>query len=123
MNYNTGTKPFTNHDNYRDLDGNMRTFTVVDHDKKTKVNTTFGIDTQQVQDWLKEARVKTQDKILSMPAVLCSKDDQKFVLRGEQGIRWNEVAIRDEGVSLDILRDILTVLENRADLVSQGINP
>lgn len=100
--------------NYRDLEGNMKSFTVIDHDKKTKINTTVNIDKHGVTQELADYRTKLQAKILDLPASACPDFPfSDFKVRDGITIGWNEVMIMDPGTPLNQLQDIYTLTSNK----------
>lgn len=121
MHYNTGTKDYTSPDNYRDLDGNMRTFTYVDHDKKTKINT-IQINKEQVMTDLQTSRSIFQEKILALPAGFCPEIFSDFKVRSADTpvIEWNTKMILDEGTPLTQLLNIYTLTSNAVELSGKG---
>lgn len=116
MHYHDKKTEYTAPSSYRDLDGQMRTFTYVDHDKKTKIN--IPSSTGNPKQELKEYRKSLIEKILSYPAAFCPEIFSDFKLRGESydRIEWNENMLNDEGTPLQQLSDIYT-------LTSKQVNP
>lgn len=98
---------------YTDIDGMRRQFVTVDHDKKTKI----GFSEPPSSDWKKVYRLSVVDRILNLPASLCPEIFSDFTLRGDgrKVIEWNEVMLRDEGVPIDKLIALVSMLENRAE--------
>jgi hypothetical protein len=97
---------------YIDNEGMSRQFTYIDHDPKTKVSV---IDIDYNKNWEKEYRTELIDRILSSSPVLAAESHQEFIQRGESGIKWIEVMLRDQGTSIWVLRDIAVILENRSE--------
>lgn len=98
---------------YQDMDGNMKQFTTVDHDKKTSVS-------MNVEDavWSEKAyRKDLLERILDTSASLSPVEFDDFLIRGENftTIEWNEKMISDDGINLDRLRFLVNILENRKD--------
>jgi len=96
---------------YTDVDGQSRQFTYVDHDPKVKIF----LESDYDKDWQSKYREDLISRILSISAVYAHEWHQEFVLRGQEGIRWDEKAISDQGTPLMTLRDICVVLENRVE--------
>lgn len=109
---------YTSAKNYTDIDGQSKTFTFVDHDVKTSIATTASVDIQQVKGELKEYRESVILCILATPASLCPSIFQDYTSRGQGIIQitWNEKMLRDPGMSIDRLRDLKTMLDNRVEL-------
>lgn len=84
-------------DAYKDMDGNMKQFTHIDHDVKTKIsrNTTGESTRDAVNNYIKE----TKEEILSMPAVSVSEHEtfHYLIIRDltEKLIKWNKEAVND----------------------------
>jgi hypothetical protein len=117
MHYLDQKTAHTSAQHYRDLDGNMRNFTVVDHDPKTKISvpSNEGVDLKKA---LEDYREETIQKILAAPAVYCPMIFADYTIRGEQAggqIIWNEPMLRNQGVPLNQLTDIYTLLSNTLD--------
>lgn len=101
---------------YTDESGMTRQFTYVDHDKKPTIST----NTEKVdKSWQKEYRNSIINRILGIPASLCPEPYYDFTVRGENQntITWNEKMVRDEGIEIDRLRMLCTLLENKADMM------
>lgn len=97
---------------YTDIDGMRKQFTVVDHDKKTKMLSP--IQDKPTTGWEAEYRGNLIKRILAIPASLCHLWFQDFTIRGEaqKSIEWNTDMLLDNGVPTSRLRDICVVLEN-----------
>lgn len=114
---------YTSAKNYTDLDGQSKSFTFIDHDKKTKVST--GKVTKKELAAIKDANRAYKkfviENILDIPASICPYEYQDFTVRGEgvSAILWNESMIRDEGLDIVKLTSLLNILENR--LESKGL--
>jgi len=104
---------YTSAQNYTDLDGQSRSFTFIDHDKKTKIATG---SVEGATKQLAEDRKNLVDRILLLPASACPAIFSDFTVRGEAGIHWNTAMISDAGMSMQQLNDIRTLTENRIDL-------
>lgn len=110
---------YTSASTYRDLDGNMKNFTFIDHDKKSKASGYVPTDEtkEDVKQALRDAREEYITRILSYSASFCPTQEQMFTNRGEakKTIEWNEDALRNQGVPLDRLIRICTLVENKAE--------
>jgi hypothetical protein len=110
---------YTSATHYKDLDGNMKAFTFVDHDIKPG-GATHSITDEEISEakkQLKEFRKTSIERILVIPASLCPQWFTDFTVRGDVGeVKWNEEMLRDEGLPLDRIRDLKIMLENRLEL-------
>lgn len=98
---------FTPDTNYRDMEGNMRTFTTVDHDVKLKISPYLKED---VSKQLKEAHKNLVEEICALPAVSVSGKEYygDFIERSvEKGIVWKIDALQK--LSLDQLIFMKTI--------------
>lgn len=107
--------------NYKDLDGNTKSFTVINHDPKPTMNmyNPTQEEKKEVQLSLSEYKKSLQDYILGEHASLCPTPLQPtFIIRGENinEFKWNVKAVTDEGVSLDTLRDLSNLVQRRKEL-------
>ena len=67
---------------------------------------------------LKQYRIDLQQRVLDIPASLCTEIYHDFIVRGDNSIiTWNKTMIEDEGFLLDRLRDLTVILENRAEAI------
>lgn len=111
---------YTSAQNYVDNDGLSKTFTMIDHDKKSKTSmlTVNENDINNAKQELKEYRKQLQERILSIPASLAPDIYFDFTVRGSDTavIKWNETMIRNEGIDLDRLRSLAVILENTVEL-------
>lgn len=102
---------------YTDIDGNRRQFTVVDHDPKTKISglVTSDKEKESIKAELSDYRKELIERILAVPASLCPLEFSEFKLVGDSQavIQWNEKMVRDEGMTVNRLRDLCTILERR----------
>lgn len=59
------------------------------------------------------------ERVLALPASLCPEPYQDFTVRGDTSavINWNKKMISDQGLDIRRLRDLTTIVENRADLM------
>jgi hypothetical protein len=113
---------YTSAQHYKDLDGNMRSFTFVDHDKKTKINTIMDTNKDQVARDLQDYRESLIEKILNLPVTACPSIFDDFKTRGNDALIWNEAMVRDKGVPLKQLMDIYTLISNKVELHSSRLS-
>lgn len=98
---------------YKDIDGNMKNFTVIDHDIKPSitpsVKETEG-ETEARLKWMENYKKETIDEILQLPAVnIAGYLDglyEDFIIRDQNSnkIKWNEAVVRDALSINDALR-------------------
>jgi hypothetical protein len=96
---------------YTDGDGMRKQFTIVDHDKKsTMYNTPDKLD----KNWQKKYRASLVERIVSISASICPEVFTDFTLRGEDKttIEWNMDMLVDNGIPIDQLSTLCTLLEN-----------
>ena len=103
---------------YTDNDGMSKQFTVIDHDKKTKIST----GKQEKEDFTAffiQYRKELINRILDIPASLCPIEYQDFTVRGDQAtiVTWNQKMITDKGFDTWRLRNLAVILENRSELM------
>jgi hypothetical protein len=111
---------YTHPEGYRDLDGNHRQFTTIDHDVKTSVPTGEKKDLDTLKKELAAYKESLIEEILNIPPSLCPSLFHDFTLRGDIiNIEWNEVMLRDPGVSIDKLRDIKTFVSKAFGLLGR----
>lgn len=83
---------------YKDMDGNMKQFTHVDHDPKLKIPTTIESLSEREEriKWMTEHRENNILTILALPAVSISGDEvfESLIIRTSNGFEWNEENIR-----------------------------
>lgn len=105
---------------YIDNDGNRKQFTYIDHDPKTSISGLVSTDKDKeaIKSSLSSYKVDIIQRILDIPASLCPIEFYEFTIRGENQsvVKWNDVMLRDEGLTLNRLRDLCTLLENRFDV-------
>lgn len=91
---------------YTDLYGHSKQFTYIDHDVKTKISTYAPTEEEKreqkaIEDKRRADRI---DEILSLPAVCAVQSEdpfikqvlyEEFVVRSPQGIKWNEIVLRN----------------------------
>ena len=105
---------YTSPQHYTDIDGQSKSFTMIDYDVKPKL--TMPITSTDIED-AKEAitvyRKELIERILALPASNTAPEFYDFTLRGETAhtIKWNETMLRDPGLSVDRLRAICTLTE------------
>lgn len=106
---------YTSAQNYTDLEGQSKLFTMVDHDRKTKIST---MNEESDKDWKTSYRSSLIERILVITAAICPEPFSDFVLRGESRntIGWNEKMLNDQGFEVSKLRELCTLLENEAEL-------
>lgn len=97
---------------YRDLEGNIKHFTHIDHDPKIRVS--YSKDNGDKWD-PEEYRNELIERILEHSAVFCPEPFFQFTKRGENvvTITWREDMLRDHGCMTENLRDLAVMLENR----------
>ncbi len=106
---------------YTDIDGLTKQFTYVDHDKKTKVSMHTHAETEAWSE--SKYRDSLISRILEQPASICPDPFQDFTIRGEgkNHVTWNTDMIIDKGMPSHRLRELATLLENRAEYM--GLTP
>lgn len=106
---------------YQDLDGNWKTFTYVDHDKKTRISTHVSSpeEIEQRKQEKIERRNKTISEILSLPPAPLVQENDSFlnkvllaeiVIRDSEPVTWNEKVIRE---ACEVNEDFLNLLHTR----------
>ena len=97
---------------YTDLDGNRKQFTYIDHDKKPKISLNLPTTGKYSEE---DYRKYLQDRILAVSASYCPVEFSDFIKRGadQVALGWNEAMLQDKGISTNMLRDLVTILENR----------
>lgn len=112
---------YTSAQHYKDLDGNSKSFTFVDHDIKSK----FLADVPPPpENWEAIARQEYLKEILSFPAALCPEQFRSYVILGETPlgkIEWNEVMLSDPGIPLmggNGLIGLVVLLRNKHNLLN-----
>lgn len=95
---------YTSATNYKDNDGNMKTFTFVDHDYKSKASTLPPLSEEESEDLKKTVALgieRTINEILALPAqsLLASQNGfaEDYVIRDQEQnkIVWREQMVRD----------------------------
>ena len=109
---------YTSAKNYTDLDGLSRSFTFIDHDPKTRIATMKSIDMEEVKNEISVYKESLVNQILALPASICPSPFWDYTVRGAgiTAISWNEKMLRDPGSSVDRLRDLKTMLDNRVEI-------
>lgn len=92
---------YTSPDNYRDINGYMKTFNYIDHDVKTSISR-YSTEMEDSDD-LKEYKEQKIKEVLSMPAASVAGMDcyQVLINRSVEGITWNESAVKDLMMTTD----------------------
>jgi hypothetical protein len=111
---------YTHPEGYRDLDGNHRQFTIIDHDVKASIPTGEKKGEEAIKKELAAYKESLIEEILNIPASLCPYLFHDYTLRGDVvNISWNETMLRDPGVSIDKLRDIKTFVSKAFGLLGR----
>jgi hypothetical protein len=112
---------YTSAEAYRDDDGNMKQFTFIDHDVKTKIATGEKYDMEEIKNQRIQYRKDLVEEVLGLSASLCPLEYTDFILRGEDytKVTWNEAMIRDEGLDLIKLVFLKNILSNRMEQVTK----
>ncbi len=91
---------YTSPDNYQDIDGNMKTFTYVDHDVKPTISAHVPetkTEKQEREEWMANNLKETIEEVLQFPAAAIAHTPnemyQALIMRTESGIKWNEKAV------------------------------
>lgn len=107
---------------YTDLSGQTKQFTYIDHDPKPTISRNTKENIEELTASLSAYRTNLIQRILFIPASLCPKEYQDFVIAGDVGVlKWDEKAISDQGMSIDRLRPLCVQLENRAEVMGLSI--
>jgi hypothetical protein len=116
---------YTSAKNYRDLDGNTRSFDFIDHDVKTKIGTNKPLEPtekEKLEEDIRKNRENQINKILEIPAAYCADVFQDFTIRGDvTKITWNETMLRDPGMDMIKLMNIYILANNKMNLMNQGL--
>ena len=119
---------YTSPDNYTDIDGNLKTFTYIDHDKKTSIS--MSTETEEEREERKKNHKtllqQTIDEIIEFPAIYAAypEDDMlkahlfNEIINSEDGVKW-DIPILKEICMID--RDFALLLRSR--LWKQYIKP
>lgn len=93
-------------DAYKDIDGNMKQFTHIDHDVKTKISR--NTNQESIRDSINKHMKETKEEILSMPAVSISEYENfhHLIIRdlNEKVIKWNKEALNEISDSYTLYR-------------------
>lgn len=117
-------KHYTSAQTYRDDDGNMKNFTMIDHSVKTTIGGSPKLNQEELDEislQRKLHRTELCNRILSIPASLCPLDFEDFTLRGEgfSKIEWNESMITDEGMDPIKRQFLCNILDNRMEVTKK----
>jgi len=106
-------------DNYHDPDGNLKTFTYIDYDKKKiPMGTVVSQEElKEINEGQKTYKEQLIERILAVNAGFCPLEYSDYTVRGANvtHLTWNEAMLRDSGVGTQILRDLVVILENRVE--------
>lgn len=106
---------------YTDNDGMRRQFTYIDHDKKPTIASgkLEKGELEKIKRQLVDYKQSLIKRILGLPASICPWEFDDYVIRNENTpvILWNEVMLRDEGMSTDKLSQLCILLERRFELI------
>lgn len=106
---------------YSDMDGNVKQFTYVDHDPKPTASAYIAEDKEKIIQKLKDYRDRLVDRIIEVDPEHSADVHQDYVRRGTQGIEWDELMLRDGGMTLDRLRDVYILAENKKQFFDKGL--
>lgn len=117
-------KHYTSAQTYRDEDGNMKNFTMIDHSPKTTIGGSLKLNQEELDNISLQRKKHKEDvckRIFNIPASLCPSDYHDFIIRGEneQIIKWNTAMIIDEGMDLTKRIFLCNILENRMELTKK----
>ena len=104
---------YTSAETYRDLDGNYKQFTFIDHDIKKYAMPITSISESELAD-LKRTREEAIEAILAMPAISLLRSGntlaENYIIRDqEKGIIWHEKAVKE---ALIINPDLIYLFSN-----------
>lgn len=107
------SKQYTSTPNYTDEDGQLKTFTFVDWDRKSKLSAYVPTGNALEQHTLD--RHNLIQSILELPAAYCPGPEASFTLRGEgyKNIEWNKEMLQDAGVPFERLQRIKVIIQKR----------
>lgn len=103
---------------YTDIDGMSKQFTYIDHDKKSKMS--FFNNCAETRKWSEKGyKADLVERITELPASICPEIFCDYTIRGEgkRVVEWNTDMLIDAGVPTNQLRDLCTLLENKAELM------
>ena len=117
-------KHYTSAQTYKDEDGNMKNFTMIDHSVKTTIGGSPKLNQEELDEISSQRRIHRAElceRILSIPASLCPLDFDDFIVRGEglSKIQWNEEMIKDEGMDPIKRQFLCNILENRLEMTKK----
>jgi len=103
---------------YTGRDGISRQSTNLDYTEKTKVATATRLTPEELAQLLEgqeSFRRSLIERVLAIPASLAGSVYEPFINRfpEERKLEWNAAMIADPGMPLDLLRNMVTILENR----------
>lgn len=105
--------------NYHDPDGQLKTFTYRDLDKKKIPMGTVVTpeELKEIKESEKTYKEQLIERILAVNAAFCPLEYSDYTVRGANvtQLTWNETMLRDSGVGTQILRDLVVILENRVE--------
>lgn len=105
---------------YLDENGMSKQFTYIDHDAKTKVSAGIPMSDRE-KTLLKESLCSYRNsvilKIIISPPSLCPGIFQDFTIKGQNKkyMEWNEKMLRDEGLPLQKIVDMWTLLSKNVE--------
>lgn len=105
---------------YTDMDGMSRQFTIIDHDKKTKIATKPLSEEELVEakKQLGDYRFDLIKRITAISASLCPSIFTDYTVRGDiDMVGWNTDMLLDAGIPLNQLRDLCLLVEKRAEII------
>lgn len=102
---------------YTDDSGMSKQFTYVDHDPKIKISGSVTTDKEKetIKSSLLLYKKELVQRILDVSASFCPIEFSEFTLRTTSKIEWNKKMLSDNGMSIDRLRDICTIVERRSE--------
>ncbi len=116
---------YTTAKNYTDIDGQSKTFDIIDYDVKTSIGTNKLLsedDRIKLLQALKEDRKKLIARIIGIPPSMCPPILKVYTIRGDiKQILWNEKMLSDPGMSMETLHSIYAMMSNVQDLHSKGL--
>lgn len=93
---------YTSAQHYKDNDGNMKSFTMIDHDKKSKASRSVMEEgeLEKLKQSIKDFANEQVDRILLLPAVNAIRNPyglyEEFIIRDQkEGIIWDENVVRE----------------------------
>lgn len=102
--YSQKSKQYTSAEGYRDMDGNHRQFTFIDHDVKTRKSMGNPLKKEELEELKNEitrAKERKIQEILALPAINAIRHPngeiyENFIIRNQEDniITWNEDVVR-----------------------------